>query len=42
MLAEIRNYTLQNPNALQIVSTVVILTVAYIVWSFISKSSPPK
>jgi hypothetical protein len=42
VLAAFKNYVEQNPNFLQIASTLVIGTAAYVIWSFMSKAPPPR
>ncbi len=40
MFRSIKNYILENPNVLQIASTIIIGVVAYAIWTFTSKTPP--
>jgi hypothetical protein len=40
MLTGLKNYILENPNALQIASTIIIGVIAYAIWSFTSRTPP--
>jgi hypothetical protein len=42
MFSGIKNYIVENPNAFQIASTLVIGIAAFAVWRFVSKPQPPK
>jgi hypothetical protein len=39
VFTHLKNFALQNPNFVQIITTVVILVVAFAIWNYTSKSS---